>query len=140
MRRNHDDMLPQLASHPKARGYCTLNRPNLKPTRMKLPKSSRNAMRELDRVVSKVIRTVESAQTVDKQTFERLLDGIILQIAKNRRLDINQVASATDQVVAEMPQEYDQLAEELKSWETLIAFLYLKYQKVLGVDTSMFER
>lgn len=106
---------------------------------MKLPNSRRNAMRELDRVVAKVIKTVDAADTVDKQTFERLLDGVIVQIAKNRRMDINQVAVATEQVVAEMPEEYGQLADEMKSWETLIAFLYLKYQKVLGVDTSMFE-
>ncbi|HEY9818053.1 MAG TPA: hypothetical protein V6D20_19950 [Candidatus Obscuribacterales bacterium] len=107
---------------------------------MKLPTSSRNAIRELDRVVAKVIKTVESAQTVEKETFERLLDGIILQVARNRRLDISQVALVTDQVIADMPQEYGQLADELKSWETLTAFLYLKYQQVLGIDTSMFER
>ena len=106
---------------------------------MKLPNSRRNAMRELDRVVSKVIKTVDAADAMDKQTFERLLDGIILQVAKNRRMDINQVAIATDQVVADMPKEYGQLADEMKSWETCIAFLYLKYQQVLGVDTSMFE-
>ncbi|WP_035991515.1 hypothetical protein [Leptolyngbya sp. KIOST-1] len=57
---------------------------------MKLPNSPRNAMRELDRVVAKVIKTVDSAQTVDKQTFERLLDGVIFQVARNRRLDVNQ--------------------------------------------------
>lgn len=106
---------------------------------MKLPHSRRNAIRELDRVVSKVIKTVDAADTVDKQTFERLLDGVIVQVAKNRRMDINQVAIATEQVVDEMPEEYDRLADEMKSWETYIAFLYLKYQKVLGVDTSMFE-
>ena len=106
---------------------------------MKLPNSRRNAMRELDRVVAKVIKTVDAADAMDKQTFERLLDGIILQIAKNRRMDVNQIATATDQVIAEMPDEYGQLADEMKSWETLIAFLYLKYQQVLGVDTSMFE-
>jgi len=96
-------------------------------------------MRELDRVVAKVMKTVESAQAIDKETFEHLLDGIILQVAKNRRLDVNHVATATDEVIAAMPQEYSQLADDLKGWETLIAFLYLKYQLVLGVDTSMFE-
>ncbi len=106
---------------------------------MKLPNSHRNAMRELDRVVGKVIKVVDSADAMDKQTFERLLDSVIMQVAKNRRLDINQVAIATDQVIAAMPEEYGQLADEMKGWETLIAFLYLKYQTVLGVDTSMFE-
>ena len=94
-------------------------------------------MREIDRMVGKVIKTVEDA--ADKQTFERLLDGVIFQVAKNRRLDINQVAVATEQVIADMPAEYGQLAEELKGWETLIAFLYIKYHQVLGIDTSLFE-
>ncbi|RZM81928.1 hypothetical protein [Leptolyngbya iicbica] len=106
---------------------------------MKLPNSRRNAMREIDRMVSKVIKTVEDSEVTDKQTFERLLDGVIFQVAKNRRLDINQVALATDQVIADMPAEYGQLAEELKGWETLIAFLYIKYHQVLGIDTTMFE-
>ncbi|MEM6716156.1 MAG: hypothetical protein AAF622_13880 [Cyanobacteria bacterium P01_C01_bin.147] len=90
-------------------------------------------------MVAKVIKTVDAAEVMDKQTFERLLDTVIVQVAKNRRININQVALATEQVVAEMPEAYDRLADEMKSWETYIAFLYLKYQQVLGVDTSMFE-
>ena len=106
---------------------------------MKLPNSARNAIRELDRVVAKVIKTVDAAPTADQKTFEHLLDGVIFQVARNRRLDVNQIALATEQVIAAMPQEYGQLAEELRSWETLIAFLYIKYQQVLGIDTSLFE-
>ena len=110
---------------------------------MKLPKSRRNAMRELDRVIEKALKTVGSAESnsassVKKETFERLLDNIILQIAKNRRLDAHQVAAVTSQVIAEMSQEYGQLADEQRSWETFIAFIYVKYQQVLGIDTSMF--
>ena len=109
---------------------------------MKLPKSRRNAMRELDRVIEKALKTVgsagENSASVKKETFESLLDSIILQIAKNRRLDANQVAAVTSQVIAEMSQEYGQLADEQRSWETFIAFIYVKYQQVLGIDTSMF--
>ncbi|PSN19174.1 hypothetical protein C7271_08715 [filamentous cyanobacterium CCP5] len=96
-------------------------------------------MRELDRVVSKVMKSIDTTQAVEKKTFEQLLDGVILQVAKNRRLNVNKVALATDQVIREMPEDYGQLAVELKGWETLIAFLYLKYQQAIGVDTSMFE-
>ena len=96
-------------------------------------------MREVDRVVTKVIKTVDSADALDKKTFEQMLDGVILQVAKNRRIDVNQVALVTEQVIAEMPEEYDQLSEELKGWETFIAFLYVKYHQVLGIDTSMFQ-
>lgn len=107
---------------------------------MKLPTSSRNAIRELERVVAKVLKSIDSDQAVTKQTFERLLDEIISQVAKNRRLDVNQVALATEQVIADMPTEYGQIADELRGWETLVVFLYLKYQQVLGIDTSLFER
>lgn len=110
---------------------------------MKLPKSKRNALRELDRVVVKALKIVESDEDGEtapkKETFERLLDMIVVQIAKNRRMDIDQVAAVTHQVIAEMPQEYGQLSDEQRSWESFVAFLYLKYQLVLGVDTSMFE-
>ncbi|WP_204141109.1 hypothetical protein [Halomicronema sp. CCY15110] len=106
---------------------------------MKLPNSPRNARREVDHVVGKVFKTIESANARDKETFERLLDGIIVQVAKNRRLDVNQVAVATDQVIAAMPDEYGRLEEELRGWETLIAFLYIKYHQVLGIDPSIFQ-
>lgn len=108
---------------------------------MKLPKSHRNATRELERVIAKGLKIVESAetQTPDKETLERLFDIVILQISKNRRLDVNQVAQVTDQVIAAMPQEYGQLDEEQRSWEAFIAFLYLKYQMMLGIDISIFQ-
>jgi len=41
-------------------------------------------------------------------------------------------------VIAEMSEEYGQLADDQRSWETFIAFIYLKYQQVLGIDTSIF--
>jgi hypothetical protein len=108
---------------------------------MKLPNSRRSAMREVDRVVAKVLKSADPElwEEDQKKYFEQLLDRVIIQVARNRRMDVNQVAIATDQVVEAIPAEYGQLAEDLKGWETLIAFIYLKYQQVLGVDTSMFE-
>lgn len=50
--------------------------------RMKLSNSTRNAMRELDRVVAKALKTVEFAQTADKKTLERLLDSIIFRLQR----------------------------------------------------------
>jgi hypothetical protein len=106
---------------------------------MKLPNSRRNAMREIDRVVIKVLKTIDSADARDKETFERVFDGVMLQVAKNRRVDVNQVATATSQVIEDMSEEYGQLAEELRGWETFIAFIYIKYHQVLGIDTTLFE-
>jgi hypothetical protein len=42
-------------------------------------------------------------------------------------------------VIEDMSEEYGQLAEELRGWETFIAFIYIKYHQVLGIDTTMFE-
>jgi len=110
---------------------------------MKLPKSHRNATRELDRVIAKALKAVESpgagGEAVEKEDFEELLNIIILQVSRNRRVDIQQVAATTDQVIADLPKEYGQLDEEQRSWEALIAFLYLKYQMVLGIDVSIFQ-
>ena len=110
---------------------------------MKLPKSHRNATRELDRVIAKALKAVESpgagGEAVEKEDFEELLNIITLQVSRNRRVDIQQVAATTDQVIADLPKEYGQLDEEQRSWEALIAFLYLKYQMVLGIDVSIFQ-
>lgn len=107
---------------------------------MKLPKSTRSALREIDRVVAKVMKSVDTNRVInDQENIERLLDGVILQVAKNRSLDIDQILLATNAVIQAMPEEYGGLDDNLKGWETLIAFLYLKYHQVLGIDTSMFE-
>ncbi len=105
---------------------------------MKLPKSSRAAVRELERVVDKVLSRIDTTQEVQKEDFERLLDALILQIVKNRGLDINQVAIATPEVIEGMS-EYGQMPEEMRGWESLVAFLYLKYHQVLGIDTRAFQ-
>lgn len=88
--------------------------------------------------MDKVLSRVDTTQEFQKEDFERMLDAIILQIVKNRGLDVNQVAIATPTVVASMT-EYGEMPEEMKGWESLVAFLYVKYHQVLDIDISVFQ-
>lgn len=106
---------------------------------MKLPKSRRSALRELDRVVAKATKSIDVSSDISKESFEHVLERIMMEVVRNRRIDLDQVVSATSEVVEEIVSEYKQMGDELKGEETLIALIYLKYHQVLGLDTSMFE-
>ncbi|MGB3493367.1 MAG: hypothetical protein WBA57_11600 [Elainellaceae cyanobacterium] len=105
---------------------------------MKLPKSDRAAARELERVVSKVLSRIDTTQEIQKEDFGLMLETIMLQVVKNRGLDINEVALSTPEVIEGMT-EYSEIPEEVRGWESLVAFLYLKYHDVLDIDTRAFQ-
>ena len=93
----------------------------------------RKIRRETQRVVHKILRLVESYDTIGKTEFETILDQVIEQVHRNTGLSIEVIGQKTPTVVQALPQEYGQLPEEARSWEAMITYLYLKYLRELGV-------
>lgn len=93
----------------------------------------RKIRRETQRVVQKILRLVESYDTIGKADFETILDQVIEQVHRNTGLSIEVIRQKTHSVVQALPQEYGQLPEEARSWEAMITYLYLKYLRELGV-------
>lgn len=95
--------------------------------------SDRNHTRETENVVKHVLKTAAKYDSVGKAEFEAILHKVMQQVEKNTGIEPDKIARTTDKVIEDMPKEYGQLSEADKSWEAMIAYLYNKYLKELGV-------
>lgn len=93
----------------------------------------RKLRRETQRAVRKILKLVQSYDTIGKTEFEIILDHVIEQVHRNTGLGLEVIGQKTPMVVQALPQEYGQLPEEARSWEAMITYLYLKYLRELGV-------
>jgi hypothetical protein len=93
----------------------------------------RKLRRETQRVVHKILRLVESYETIGQPEFATILDRVIEQVHRNTGLSVEVIGQKTPAVLQALPQEYGQLPEEARSWEAMITYLYLKYLRELGV-------
>src|SRR5262249_23022509 len=93
----------------------------------------RRLKRDTERVVRKDLRHVQRYETIGKQEFADSLDQVSAQVHRNTGLDLSVIGQQTQTVLHDLPHEYGQLREESRSWEALIAYLYVKYLKELGV-------
>ena len=95
--------------------------------------SDRNHTRETAKVVKRVLKTAAKYDSIGKAEFEAILRKVMQQVQKNTGVEPGEIARTTDKVIEDMPKEYGQLGEAERSWETMIAYLYNKYLKELGV-------
>ena len=93
----------------------------------------RRLKRETERVVQKVLRHVQSYETIGKKEFEAILDTVIEHVHRNTGLSLQVIGQKTQTVLRDFPHEYGQLSEEARSWEAILAYLYTKYLRELGV-------
>ncbi len=95
--------------------------------------NERKIRRETERVVRRVLKLVESQGTIGKKEFEKILDKIIEHAHKNTGVDIQVIAQKTNKVIHDLPDEYGRLNDNMRSWEAMIAYLYMKYLQELGI-------
>lgn len=93
----------------------------------------RRLKRENERVVQKVLRRVKGYETIGKKEFEAILDTVLEHVHRNTGLSIQVIAQKTETVIRDFPHEYGQLSEDARSWEAILAYLYTKYLRALGV-------
>jgi hypothetical protein len=93
----------------------------------------RRLKRETERVVKKVLRFMESYEAIGKKEFEAILAKVVDHVHRNTGLSLQVIGQKTPTVVQDLPREYGQLSEEVRSWEAMITYLYLKYLRELGV-------
>ena len=96
----------------------------------------RRIRRETERVVQKVLKFAKPHKPIGKQEFEAILDKIIGHVHRNTGISLDAVAQKTEAVIRDLPHEYGQLNEEVRSLEVLITYLYIKYLQELGVLKS----
>ena len=93
----------------------------------------RRLKRETEKVVQQVLRHVQSYETIGKKEFETILDQVMEHVHRNTGLSLPVIGQQTQTVLRDFPQEYGQLSEDARSWEAIIAYLYTKYLRELGV-------
>ncbi len=93
----------------------------------------RKIRRETERVVKRVLKRVGRYETIGKKEFEAILNTVIEQVHRNTGLSAEAIGKKTDTVLRDLSHEYGQLPAEARSWEALIAYLYTKYLRELGV-------
>jgi len=91
----------------------------------------RRQIREMEKVVSRVMQTAAKYDNIGKAEFETILRKTMEQVQKNYGSNLDEIAAMTPKVIADMPNEYGQLREEDRSMEAMIAYLYGKYLKEL---------
>ena len=95
--------------------------------------SDRRQLRETEKVVSRVMKTVAKYESIGKEEFQSILHKVMQQVQENTGIEPDKISEMTSKVIEDMPNEYGQLSEEVRSWEAMIAYLYSKYLKELGV-------
>ena len=93
--------------------------------------SDRRQLREMEKVVTRVMRTVANYDCIGKSEFEAILQKIMQQVQRNTNVDADEIAAVTPKVIEAMPNEYGQLSKEERTMEAMIAYLYGKYLKEL---------
>jgi hypothetical protein len=92
----------------------------------------RQMKRDTERVIREVLKLVEKQDAVGKQEFEAVNRKIMEFVSQNAGVSMDQVIQKMRVVIQALPKEYGSLDENKKSWEALIAYLYMKYLKELG--------
>ena len=90
------------------------------------------ALRELEKVVRRVMRFVPKTTAIQKRDFEVMLDEIVMCVHRNRKISIDAIVAKSEKVLTDLPNEYGGIPESYRSSESLIGYLYSKYLKELG--------
>lgn len=88
-------------------------------------------LEETERVVARIMKTVESFDRIGKSEFETILRLVIQEVENNSGAEVDQ--TTTNRVIEDLPNEFGQLPEAVRTHESMIAYLYTKYLQVLGV-------
>ena len=92
--------------------------------------SDKELRQEIERVVTRVLPLVPMDKVAEKSEFEVVLSEILRCLQGIGKSAAS--AQKTRKVLGDFAHEYGRLAEDTKSWEVAIGYLYAKYLKELG--------
>ncbi len=85
-----------------------------------------------EKIFTKVMKHWSKFDTIGKKQLEEGLDIIVKNISKNTKTPIEVVAQHTHSIIENFPNEYQQVPDDMKGYEAMIAMLYSEYMKELG--------
>jgi hypothetical protein len=100
---------------------------------MKLPRKSKQWLREIEKASDRVYEKLEGAEQISKAEFESILYIVIDEIARNRRMDGAQIAAKNREVVQALTTYLQHLPESQRDWQGIVTFMYMKFHQALGL-------
>lgn len=94
--------------------------------------NDRKTRRDTEKVVREVLKFVEKFDTIGKDELSAVNRKVMEHVSRNTGIGMEQVLQKMSTVIHDLPNEYGQIDGNLKSWDALIAYLYVKYLKELG--------
>ena len=98
---------------------------------MKLPRKSKQWLREIEEVVDEVFLKLDKYDQPGKKQLEATLDIVISAIAKNRGIEPTRIGEKTGEVLEALAEYLKSIPEGQRDWNGIITFLYVKYHQVL---------
>lgn len=100
---------------------------------MKLPRKSKQWLREIEEIIDDVYKELEKHHQSDKQQFEAVLNIVMDRIAKNRDIERTKIAAKTGEIVEALAGYLKGIPEARRGWSGIVAFLYIKFHQILGL-------
>lgn len=100
---------------------------------MKLPRKSKQWLREIDKVIDDAYTELEKHHEPSKQQFEAILNMVINRIAKNRGLERTKIAVKTGEIVEALAGYLKSIPDTNRDWPNIVTFLYIKFHQALGI-------
>lgn len=89
-------------------------------------------VREMERAVRRVMKAVETYESIGKSEFEDILNKVIDEVQLSTGIDRGRVAAITPKVIDDMLRQFGPVSDEQRSWDALIGYLYTKHMRALG--------
>jgi hypothetical protein len=108
---------------------------------MKLPRKSKQWLREIEKVVDEVVLELNKHDQPGKRQLQATLDIVKSAIARNRGIEPTRIGEKTGEVVEALAEYLKSLPEEQRDWKGITTFLYIKYHQILSLinEQQMFK-
>ncbi|WPD23334.1 MAG: hypothetical protein SD837_01975 [Candidatus Electrothrix scaldis] len=93
----------------------------------------RTVKKQAKLVTRKVMKFWRKYEVIDKQAFEKGLDIIIKQVAKQAGVSLEGVGEYTCKVLDESFEDFDKIPDEERTHEDMILIIYFRYLYHIGI-------
>jgi hypothetical protein len=100
---------------------------------MKLLRSEKELLKEIDKLIDRVDKKMEKYDRIDREQFNQVLAYLVGQISKNRGIPREKITAKTREVIAALTDYIKIIPEEERDWSSIVTFLYIQYHQELGL-------
>lgn len=108
---------------------------------MKLPRKSKQWLREIEKVVDDAYQALEQSDQSQREQLGAVLKAVIDGIAKNRGIERAKILDKKGEMIEALAVYLKSLPEAQREWTGITTFLYIKFHQALGLinETQMLK-